>query len=112
VHRTQCPNITSLNTEQQARLIEVKWGGEGNVYVADILVSAYNEHGLLRDITNVLFKAHVMILSLNARPSHAPDELAMIDITIQIDDASQLADVLERLIQIPAVIDAQRKNTV
>lgn len=110
VHRTQCSNITSLSTEQQARLIEVNWGGEGNVYIADILVSAYNEHGLLRDITNVLFKAHVTILSLNARPKQAADEIALIDITIQIDRASQLADVLERLIQIPAVTDAQRKN--
>ena len=112
VHRTQCANITSLSTEQQARLIEVSWAGEASVYVADIVVSGYNEHGLLRDITSVLFRAHIIVLSLNTRPAPTPEDLVMIELTIQIDDASQLADVLERLIQIPAVTDAQRKSNL
>ncbi|WP_020559075.1 RelA/SpoT family protein [Thiofilum flexile] len=112
VHRTRCSNITSLGTEQQARLIEVSWVGEASVYVADIVVSGYNEHGLLRDITSALFRAHIVILSLNSRSLPIPDDLVIIDLTVQIDDASQLADVLERLIQIPAVTDAQRKSNL
>lgn len=110
VHRTHCANITSLSTEQQARLIEVSWRGAASVYVADIVVSGYNEHGLLRDITNALFRAHIVVLSLNSRPAPPPDDLVIMDLTVQIDDVSQLAEVLERLIQIPAVTDAQRKN--
>ncbi|MEZ5449221.1 MAG: ACT domain-containing protein [Thiolinea sp.] len=42
------------------------------------------------------------------RPTH-DSHFALMEITIQISDTLQLADTLERLMQLPSVTDAQRK---
>ncbi len=108
VHRNDCPNITHLTTEHLNRLIEVSWGGNSTDYAVDILVSGYNQPGLLRDIAEVLARQKINVISINTRPTHDSD-FALMDITIQIQDTVQLSDTLERLMQVPSVTDVQRK---
>lgn len=107
VHRTDCSNITNMPDEQKNRLIEVSWGMNSTDYAADILVSGYNQPGLLRDIADVLARQQINIISINTRPTH-DSEFSLFEITIQISDTLQLADALERLMQLASVTDAQR----
>lgn len=108
VHRTDCSNITHVPKEQQNRLVEVNWGADSTDYVADILVSGYNQPGMLRDIAEVLAKQRINVVSINTRPMQ-DTQYSLMEITIQISDTLQLADILERLVQLPSVTDAQRR---
>lgn len=108
VHRGDCPNILNLSEAQKIRLVDVGWGGGKTSYAVDILVAAYNETGLLRDITDVLYKEQIAVMSINTRPTHNQDYILM-DLTIQIEHTGRLLDILERLMQIPAVTDVQRR---
>lgn len=108
VHRSDCSNITHLTDEQHNRLIEVSWGGNHTDYAVDILVAGYNQPGLLRDIADLLARAKVNVLAINTRPTH-DSQFALMDITIQIQDTTELANILERLTQISGVTDAQRR---
>lgn len=109
VHRTDCSNITHVPEEQQNRLIDVSWGGNSTEdYAADIMVSGYNQPGMLRDIAEVLAKEKINVISINTRPTQ-DNQYSRMEITIQISDTLKLADTLERLVQLPSVTDAQRR---
>ena len=88
--------------EQKNRLIDVSWGMNSTDYAADILVSGYNQPGMLRDIADVLARQQINIISINSRPTH-DSEFSLFEITIQISDTLQLADALERLVQLASV---------
>ena len=107
VHRTDCPNITHMPKDQHNRLIEVSWGMNSTDYAADILVSGYNQPGMLRDIADVLARQQINVVSISTKPTH-DHEFSLMEITIQISDTLQLADALERLMQLTSVTDAQR----
>ena len=109
VHRTDCSNILHMPEEQLNRLIEVSWGMNSTDYAADILVSGYNQPGMLRDIADVLARQRVNVISINTKPTH-DNEFSLMEITIQISDTLQLVDVLERLVQLASVTDAQRRS--
>ncbi|MEZ5453226.1 MAG: bifunctional (p)ppGpp synthetase/guanosine-3',5'-bis(diphosphate) 3'-pyrophosphohydrolase [Thiothrix sp.] len=110
VHRADCPDLANLRRERPERIIEeVDWGTHSAAYVADITVSTYNKTGVLRDITNLLDKEKVNIHSLHTRETHDPC-FAVMDFTLEIRDVEQLGDVLEKLLQLSSVLDAQRKG--
>ncbi|MDQ5768331.1 RelA/SpoT family protein [Thiothrix subterranea] len=109
VHRTDCPDFANLRKEREERIIEVDWGSHTAAYAADITVSTYNKSGVLGDIASLLAKEKVNIHSLHTRDTHDPC-LAVMDFTLEIRDVQQLGEVLEKLLQLPSVIDAQRKG--
>ncbi|UOG92816.1 MAG: bifunctional (p)ppGpp synthetase/guanosine-3',5'-bis(diphosphate) 3'-pyrophosphohydrolase [Candidatus Thiothrix sulfatifontis] len=109
VHRTDCPDFANLRREREERIIEVDWGSHTAAYAADITVSTYNKSGVLGDIASLLAKEKVNIHSLHTRDTHDPC-LAVMDFTLEIRDVQQLGEVLEKLLQLPSVIDAQRKG--
>lgn len=109
VHRADCPDFANLRKEREERIIEVDWGSHTAAYAADITVSTYNKSGVLGDIASLLAKEKVNIHSLHTRDTHDPC-LAVMDFTLEIRDVQQLGEVLEKLLQLPSVIDAQRKG--
>jgi GTP pyrophosphokinase len=109
VHRTDCPDLANLRKEREERIIEVTWGTNQAAYEADITVSTYNKAGVLGDIAALLSREQINIRSLHTRDTHDPC-YAVMDFTLEIRDVEQLGDVLEKLLQLPSVIDAQRKG--
>ncbi|MEN9501859.1 MAG: hypothetical protein RI964_1144 [Pseudomonadota bacterium] len=109
VHRADCIEALNLRKEREDRMIEVTWGTSTTAYEADITVSTYNKAGVLGDIANLLAKERINIRSLQTRDTNDPC-FAMLDFTLEIRDATQLGDILEKLLQLPSVIDAQRKT--
>jgi GTP pyrophosphokinase len=109
VHRADCSDLANLRKEREERIIEVNWGTHSSAYAADITVSTFNKAGVLGDIANLLAKEKVNIHSLHTRETHDPC-FAVMDFTLEIRDVEQLGDVLEKLLQLPSVIDAQRKG--
>jgi GTP pyrophosphokinase len=109
VHRADCRNIQHLNPEQKKRLVEVSWRGGTMDYAVDIQVSGENKPGLVRDVADVLARLNINIHEINTLP-RVNEEVSFINLTIQIQDIEQLSEVLEKLMQLPSVRDAQRRS--
>lgn len=108
VHRADCPNLANLRKERKERITEVNWGTHAAPYAADITVSTYNKLGVLSDVANLMKKEKINIHSLHTRETNDPC-FAIMDISLEIRDVWQLSEILEKLVQLPSVRDAQRK---
>jgi GTP pyrophosphokinase len=75
----------------------------------DILVEAYDRSGLLRDITALLANEKLNLTSVNTVTDER-DDIARMQLTLEIADIRQLSRVLSRIGQLPNVIMARRKS--
>jgi GTP pyrophosphokinase len=86
----------------------VAWGGQTrDVYKADLLISAYDRKGLIRDVGNMLVSCHSDLLAINT----SVDELnsrTEIRLTAKVADFEHLSYVLNRLSALPNVYDVKR----
>lgn len=108
VHRRDCPNILHASEKQKQRFLQVSWGSSTREnYVVDVLIKAFDRAELLRDVTSLLSneKAHVYALQTN---SNKHENMAYINLTIEIDGLNSLSRLLAKLEQIPNVLEARR----
>ncbi|MCC5014988.1 MULTISPECIES: GTP diphosphokinase [unclassified Legionella] len=109
VHRQDCPNIIHAGVKQRQRFLQVSWGSSTrDHYVVDILIKAFDRSGLLKDVTSLLSneKAHVYALQTQ---SNKQDNTAFITLTVEIDGLNSLSRLLNKLEQIPNVLEARRQ---
>lgn len=107
VHRKNCKNITQLNVEKQMQLIAVSWAVEKTSHAVPIVIQAYNTQNLLNNVSHILAQAKVHIFS--ATLSSNPDLSGELNMSIQIQNTQQLSQVLDKLIQLPNIIQARRQ---
>ncbi|MDX1514850.1 MAG: TGS domain-containing protein, partial [Gammaproteobacteria bacterium] len=108
IHRSDCPNMLRLDAERRRRLIDVSWAvTDTKTYPVDVLVTAYDRQGLLRDVTTILAAEGVNVLALDTRTS-ARDQTAEIQATVEVSDFGHLSRVLDRVSQLRNVIEARR----
>jgi len=109
VHRRDCHNILRLGEDERDRLIEVEWGDDERAsrWNVDITVHAFDRPGLLRDATNVLAEDDVNVISADVADGAEPPRVRL-SIRVQIRDMAQLNRSLQRLTQLPNVLDAVR----
>ena len=110
VHRHDCAVVRKMDAQNRARLIDVDWAGnqQDSRFLVDIQVFASDRKGLLRDISSVFANAEIDVLSVNTQ-SDRRHEQANMRFTAEVADMAQLSRVLERLAQIPDVIDVKRQ---
>jgi len=110
VHRRDCANILRLKSEDQERMIEVEWGSSADqTYSVDIIVQAYDRSGLLRDISSILANDHINVMSANTH-TNAKDHIASMTLNLEIANINQLSRILDRIAQLPNVLEARRKT--
>jgi len=110
IHRHDCPNLLHMlhGTLQKERLIQVTWGEKtAQQYKVDLAIEAYDRHGLIRDITQVLASENMSVLGLNC-VLDKKDHQAHIAVTIEVSSLLPLSRVLGRVMQLPNVTDARR----
>lgn len=108
IHRITCPSFKRLQTNQPERIIAVDWGNSaGQQFSVDILVSAYDRRGLVRDISAVLADAKLSIHSMNTLTQH--DGIANMQLRIGIHNLEELSTVLGKIQGLPNIIGVQRK---
>jgi guanosine-3',5'-bis(diphosphate) 3'-pyrophosphohydrolase len=106
VHRTDCPNATSL-LAQPERLIDVSWrAGKPTSFVVAIQVEALDRTRLLSDVATVLSDHHVNILS--ATSAVGRDRTTILRFTFELADITHLAEILGAVKKIENVYDAFR----
>ena len=89
--------------------MEVEWGTDGEEsYPVDILVTAYDRHGLLRDITAVLADSKINVNAVNLA-TDKKEHLSHMTLTVEVSNIQKISQVLSRINQLPNVIEARRR---
>lgn len=109
VHRSDCPNILHANTESPDRLVEVSWGSTvDSAYPVDIIIRAYDRHGLLSDITTLLSDESINVLAANTVTDKS-QHIARMQLTLEITDIDTLSRILGKIQQLSNVTEVRRK---
>jgi GTP pyrophosphokinase len=107
VHRSDCKNITQLNGEKKSQLINVSWGAEQSSHAVEIVVTAYNAQNLLNNVSQILAQSKIHIF--NAAMNSNPDLSGELTMSIQIENTQQLGLILNKISQLPNIIEARRQ---
>lgn len=108
VHREDCAELTRLQENDPDRVVEVHWNViKDRLYTVQIKLRAYDRQGLLRDITTVLANAGVNVESINTLSDRQLSTANML-ITLNVAGLGDLGGVLDKLNQLPNVIDTER----
>jgi guanosine-3',5'-bis(diphosphate) 3'-pyrophosphohydrolase len=106
VHRTDCPNAKTLESEPE-RLIEVTWAeGKPTSFIVAIMVEALDRTRLLSDVATMLSDSHVNILS--ATSATGRDRITRLRFTFELADIAHLSSVLAAAKRVDGVFDAFR----
>jgi GTP pyrophosphokinase len=114
IHRADCINFRQIAARSPERVIAVAWGerkGEGGaLYPVDVVVEANDRQGLLRDITEVFAKEKVNVTGVKTQTiKDARGGTAWMTFTVEVGDASRLAQVLAQVARVGGVRGARRR---
>jgi GTP pyrophosphokinase len=102
--------VLRLKQEDRDRLIDVEWGPlPHRVFPVDIELQAYDRPGLLRDISALLANDRVNVMGVNTHTDRT-DMIARMELHIEVTDIGQLSRILNRIGQLPNIIEVKRKT--
>ncbi len=107
IHRQDCPNI--LRVRDKGRLVQVSWGTPTQSYAVPVRIRAYDRGGLMKDITMVIADEGVNIESVRVEVKEHDGE-TIVDLVLSVRDIAHLSRVLNRLENLPNVLEASRKR--
>lgn len=107
VHRTDCPNVVSME-DSANRMIDVRWASTkiAASYVVDICITAIDRSNLLLQIANLIAESKLNMKAINARTTR--DNYAIIDLSIEINDRSELDRLSKKISALENVVDVSR----
>ncbi len=109
VHRRDCAHAQRLVREQSSSIIVVGWGQlPGHRIPFAVTISAYNRAGLLHDVSAVFADERVDVSSSTASTDRETST-AVIEATLELDSLEALGRIMDRISQIPNVIDVRRR---
>lgn len=104
IHRQDCPNIMRIRDRE--RLVRVSWGEAKHTYPVPVRIKAYDRNGLMRDVSTLITDEGINMLKVNVELNKK--NLAIFDLILEVRDLGQLSKVLDRLENLPNVLEAQR----
>ena len=113
VHRRDCINIVNAarNPDELQRFISVKWAGEAvteSSFQAMLYITAGDRSSLLIDIMSAIADVKVPVTNVNARTGK--NNLAIIEITMEISNTRQLDTTAKRIKQVDGVVSVVRRR--
>lgn len=108
IHLANCSNFLNLLEQDPMRRIEVEWG-EDTIFNAsvDILLQAYDRPDLLKDITATISNERLKITNLQMHPEDSGE--MHFEFSVDVNHIDQLSRLLDRLTQLPNVLEARRR---
>lgn len=108
IHRLGCTNLAEVMRTHPERLIETTWGdaGGGLHYPVDIVVSANDRQGLLRDITEVFSRDKINVIGVQTETQRG---VAKMQFTAEVSSGAQLKTALSHLLEVDAVFEVRRR---
>ena len=111
IHRADCINIVNakFSDEEKKRFIKVRWANEvESSFQALVCLTATDRDSLLMDITAVTSDLRIPIKGLNARTGK--NNLAIVELTIEVRDTEQLDLTIKKLKNISGVLSVVRRR--
>ncbi len=112
VHRTDCQDVKKALSNEESRLIDVRWdmgtavATTGNSYRTRIRVEVEDRTGMLSSVTNTISTLDVNILSASARANR--QRKGVLDYEVEIGDINQLNELLRSIARIAGVTRVYR----
>lgn len=103
IHRQDCPNMLSVKDKE--RVIKVDWGEAHRTFPVTAQIKAYDRQGLMNDISSILSNEGINLRDIKI---NITNNLASINLLLDITDISQLSRVLTRIESLPNVMEAFR----
>lgn len=108
IHRADCEQLLELKEHAPERIVDAAWNSRNfSSYTMVMRVIANDRSGLLRDITTILANEKVNVLGVASR-SDTKQQIATIDMDMEVNNQESLNRVLQKLTQLPDVIEAKR----
>ncbi len=111
VHRSDCPNMRKdhMSEEDLGRFIDVSWDAERSTsYTATLQIESKNRDGVLLEITNILANLKIPFKSVNAFVNK--QDIAVINIGVEIRNTTDLALLVKKIKQLQGVINITRNS--
>ncbi len=106
VHREDCASLKRLAERSPERLIEAQWGRKSDaLYPVDILVTAADRQGLLRDIGAALARERINVTAVRTQ---SRDDLARMRFSFEVADVAHLRRAFATVRQVAGVIRVGR----
>ncbi|MCQ2911542.1 MAG: bifunctional (p)ppGpp synthetase/guanosine-3',5'-bis(diphosphate) 3'-pyrophosphohydrolase [Clostridia bacterium] len=110
IHRTDCKNIISLNSDEARKLVEAMWGegvavSNNMYYNCELKIISEDRSGLLIDVTKLITDSKVPLKGVEAK---TVDSKAIFMMTVEISNKDQLEKLVNNLKKIPSVEEVIR----
>jgi GTP pyrophosphokinase len=105
IHRDGCESLKRLAEQHPERVIETAWGRSEAAYAVDMVVTAADRRGLLRDIGDALARESINVTAVRTQ---SRDELAFMRFSFNVADAAQLKRALALVRSVKGVIRVAR----
>lgn len=106
IHRKVCPNALRYQTAEPERLMALSWPPDGTPYAVQLQIITVNRQGLLMDISTIFGEAKTNVSA--ARIRTLPNQTAEINVTIDVTDTDQLAQLMTKISNFSDVISILR----
>ncbi|MBQ8455840.1 MAG: bifunctional (p)ppGpp synthetase/guanosine-3',5'-bis(diphosphate) 3'-pyrophosphohydrolase [Bacteroidaceae bacterium] len=107
IHRTDCPNAPQMRQRFGYRIVRAKWAGKrGSQYPITLRVIGNDDIGIVNNITNIISKEEKILLRSISIDSH--DGLFNGTLTVMLDDASRLTQLIKKLKTVKGVKNVSR----
>ena len=109
IHKSDCPNITSVELPK-TRLVAVEWiPGADVIYPVEIEVEAFDRVGVLKDILEKIVDTKTNVSAANVRTKRGSS--AFIKLVVDIKDTEHLSLVTKAIREVSDVYDVYRVDT-
>lgn len=96
IHRSDCPNASTLRNRYGYRIIDARWAGKGSsMYAITLRVVGHDDLGIVNNITSIISKDEKLLLRSISIDSN--DGLFNGTLTIMLDDTSRLKSLIQKL---------------
>lgn len=113
IHRSDCSNFRQMAARTPERVIEVDWGltearaDAQALYPVDVMITAHDRQGLLRDISDVFAKEKMNVIGVHTQSIRGT---AWMTFTVEVSDAVRLTHVLSsQIAHVPGVQTVRRR---
>jgi GTP pyrophosphokinase len=105
IHRADCPSLARLAQGDAARLLDAQWGGGEGTYHVDLVVTASDRPGLLRDVGDALARERINVTAVRTQTR---EELAFMRFSFPVSDLGELRRAAAAVREVPGVIRVGR----
>jgi GTP pyrophosphokinase len=106
VHREDCASLKRLAERSPERLIDAQWGTRsGGAYPVDVLVTASDRQGLLRDIGEALARERINVTAVRTQ---SRNDLARMRFSFEVADVAHLRRAFAAVKEVAGVIRVAR----